>query len=62
MFGHTGKPLSFVYDVADIYQFETVVPLAFKIAAKRPGNPEQQVRRVPHMRGDEPHFNFQKYF
>lgn len=43
-FIHTGKPLSFVYDVADIYKFETVVPLAFKIAAKQPGNPEQQVR------------------
>lgn len=43
-FIHTGKPLSFVYDVADIYKFETVVPLAFKIAEKHPGNPEQQVR------------------
>lgn len=43
-FIHTGKPLSFVYDVADIYKFETVVPVAFKIAARQPGNPEQQVR------------------
>lgn len=43
-FIHTGKPLSFVYDVADIYKFETVVPIAFKIAARKPGNPEQQVR------------------
>ncbi|MDP2760865.1 MAG: type I-E CRISPR-associated endonuclease Cas1e [Sideroxyarcus sp.] len=43
-FIHTGKPLSFVYDVADIYKFETVVPVAFKIAAKCPHNPEQQVR------------------
>ena len=43
-FIHTGKPLSFVYDVADIYKFETVVPVAFKIAAKSPHNPEQQVR------------------
>lgn len=43
-FIHTGKPLSFVYDVADIYKFETVVPVAFKIAAKNPVNPEQQVR------------------
>ncbi len=43
-FIHTGKPLSFVYDVADIYKFETVVPLAFKIAAKNPGDPERQVR------------------
>lgn len=43
-FIHTGKPLSFVYDVADVYKFETVVPLAFKIAAKKPGDPERQVR------------------
>lgn len=43
-FIHTGKPLSFVYDIADIYKFETVVPAAFKIAAKNPHNPEQQVR------------------
>ncbi|MCB1508840.1 MAG: type I-E CRISPR-associated endonuclease Cas1 [Hyphomicrobiaceae bacterium] len=32
-FLHTGKPLSFVYDIADIYKFETVVPVAFKVAA-----------------------------
>ena len=43
-FIHTGKPLSFVYDVADVYKFETVVPVAFRIAASRPGKPEQQVR------------------
>ena len=43
-FIHTGKPLSFVYDVADVYKFETVVPLAFRIAGRNPGNPEQQVR------------------
>lgn len=43
-FIHTGKPLSFVYDVADVYKFETVVPVAFRIAARRPAHPEQQVR------------------
>lgn len=43
-FIHTGKPLSFVYDIADIYKFETVVPVAFRIAAKQQGNPEQLVR------------------
>jgi CRISPR-associated protein Cas1 len=43
-FIHTGKPLSFVYDIADIVKFETVVPVAFKIAAKSPGNPERKVR------------------
>lgn len=31
-FLHTGKPLSFVYDIADVYKFETVVPEAFRIA------------------------------
>ena len=29
-FLHTGKPQSFVYDVADVYKFETVVPVAFQ--------------------------------
>jgi len=43
-FIHTGKPLSFVYDVADVYKFDTVVPLAFRIAARQPHNPEQMVR------------------
>ncbi|MCF7990765.1 MAG: type I-E CRISPR-associated endonuclease Cas1e [Thiohalocapsa sp.] len=43
-FIHTGKPLSFVYDIADIVKFETVVPIAFKIAAKSPSNPEREVR------------------
>lgn len=43
-FIHTGKPLSFVYDIADIFKFETVVPLAFKIAAQSPAEPERQVR------------------
>ncbi len=43
-FIHTGKPLSFVYDIADIVKFDTVVPVAFKHAAKKPGNPERQVR------------------
>lgn len=45
-FIHWGKPLSFVYDIADIFKFDTVVPVAFKIAAKNPGNPDQQVRRA----------------
>jgi len=33
-FLHTGKPQSFVYDIADIFKFETVVPAAFAVAAK----------------------------
>lgn len=43
-FIHTGKPLSFVYDIADIFKFETVVPLAFRIAAKKTTQPEREVR------------------
>lgn len=44
-FIHTGKPLSFVYDVADVYKFETVVPVAFRVAASNPpGNVERLVR------------------
>ena len=33
-FLHTGKPLSFVYDIADIYKIDTVVPEAFRIAGQ----------------------------
>ena len=33
-FLHTGKPQSFVYDVADIFKFKTVVPIAFRVAGK----------------------------
>jgi CRISPR-associated protein Cas1 len=33
-FLHTGKPLSFVYDIADIFKLETVVPEAFRIAGQ----------------------------
>lgn len=33
-FLHTGKPLSFVYDIADIFKFETVVPAAFRTAGR----------------------------
>lgn len=49
-FLHRGKPLSFVYDIADIYKFDTVVPAAFATAAKiAKGSgdgsaPERQVR------------------
>lgn len=43
-FIHTGKPRSFVFDVADVYKFDTVVPVAFRIAAKAPRDAERQVR------------------
>lgn len=43
-FLHSGKPLSFVYDMADIFKFDTVIPVAFKIAAKKPASPDREVR------------------
>jgi CRISPR-associated protein Cas1 len=43
-FIHSGKPLSFVYDIADIIKFETVVPVAFRIASKHPQLPDREVR------------------
>jgi CRISPR-associated protein Cas1 len=49
-FLHRGKPQSFVYDIADLYKFETVAPAAFTVAARiargagGEGSPERQVR------------------
>lgn len=43
-FVHSGKPLSFVYDIADIIKFETVVPKAFAIAKQNPVEPDKEVR------------------
>ena len=51
-FLHTGKPQSFVYDIADVFKFETVVPIAFRVAGeaqrgKQPAasDPAGEVRR-----------------
>jgi len=43
-FIHTGKPQSFVYDIADLFKFDTIIPQAFSIAAKNPKEPEREVR------------------
>jgi CRISP-associated protein Cas1 len=43
-FIHTGKPQSFVYDIADLFKFETVVPVAFRIAARKSHELEREVR------------------
>ncbi|MCX2779484.1 type I-E CRISPR-associated endonuclease Cas1e [Microbulbifer thermotolerans] len=43
-FIHSGKSLSFVYDIADIFKFDTVVPVAFRIAAENPSSPDRAVR------------------
>ena len=50
-FLHTGRPLSFVYDIADLFKFETVVPVAFEIAGRAArgrldGQPDREVRRA----------------
>ena len=51
-FLHTGKPQSFVYDVADVFKFETAVPVAFQVAGdahrgRQPaaGDPVGEARR-----------------
>lgn len=43
-FLHTGKPLSFVYDISDIIKFETVIPVAFEVASKKSHSPDRDVR------------------
>jgi CRISPR-associated protein Cas1 len=45
-FLHTGKTLSFVYDIADLVKFEIVVPIAFRVAASKTDNPERDVRHA----------------
>jgi len=44
-FIHTGKPLSFVYDIADLYKAETTIPAAFEAVAGTYFNLEVVVRR-----------------
>ena len=43
-FIHTGKMLSFVYDIGDLYKTETTIPVAFRIAAQAPQEIERAVR------------------
>jgi len=43
-FIHTGKQLSFVYDIADLYKAEITIPVAFETTAKYPGKPEPYTR------------------
>ena len=44
-FVHTGKQLSFVYDVADLYKASHAIPVAFAEAAKGGEDIESRVRR-----------------
>lgn len=43
-FIHSGKPLSFVYDIADLFKFETSLPTAFKVISEGHSNPARIVR------------------
>ena len=43
-FIHTGKALSFVYDIADLYKASLIVPLVFEVVAKSQGQVEQRSR------------------
>lgn len=50
-FLHSGNPRAFVFDIADLFKFETVVPAAFRIAAEIQrgevdGRPEMAVRHA----------------
>ena len=45
-FIHTGKMLSFVYDIADLYKTEVSVPAAFRAVAEGAGGLEGRVRRM----------------
>lgn len=45
-FIHTGKMLSFVYDVADLYKTELAIPVAFRAVAEGEQDLEGRVRRA----------------
>jgi CRISPR-associated protein Cas1 len=44
-FIHTGKALSFVYDIADLYKFDVSVPVAFEVVRDGVADVEGEVRR-----------------
>jgi CRISPR-associated protein Cas1 len=45
-FIHVGKQLSFVFDIADLYKTEVLVPAAFRTAAESPDTVESRIRRL----------------
>ena len=45
-FIHTGKQLSFVYDIADLYKTITTIPLAFQIVSESPARVETRTRHA----------------
>ncbi len=45
-FIHTGKMLSFVYDIADLYKTELIIPIAFDMAKEGRKNIESRTRKA----------------
>ena len=45
-FIHTGKMLSFVYDIADLYKADTTIPLAFRTVAADEAHLESRIRHA----------------
>jgi CRISPR-associated protein Cas1 len=45
-FIHTGKQLSFVYDIADLYKADITIPLAFRMVAEGTYSLEKRVREA----------------
>jgi len=45
-FIHTGKQLSFVYDIADLYKAEVTIPLTFRVVAESSKGLEPRVRQA----------------
>ena len=45
-FIHTGKQLSFVYDIADLYKVEITIPVAFRLAAESSAQIGRRVRQA----------------
>lgn len=54
-FIHTGRQLSFVYDIADLYKAEISIPAAFQTASESTANVEQRARAACRERIRETH-------
>lgn len=55
-FLHTGKQLSFIYDIADLYKLDISVPAAFQAAAEGPQEVDRRVRHAMRDRFRETRF------
>lgn len=45
-FIHTGKNLSFVYDIADLYKADTTIPAAFEVVKQYPTDYSTKIRQI----------------